>query len=250
MIGIDLSGKTALVTGAAQGLGKEIAVMLSEAGARVVINYFEEGEGKQKALAQQLCRELKGESAAVCADIRDQQAVDAMFDEAEHRFGSVDIVVNNAGILRDRSLKKITESEWQQVIDTNLTGVFHVTKTASQRTAQGGRIISISSIAAFMGFFGQASYASAKAGVTALTKVAARECARRQITVNAVAPGVALTEMGRSIPETAREKMLQGIPLGRFAEPAEVANTVLFLASSLASYITGQTIHVNGGWYL
>ncbi len=163
--------------------------------------------------------------------------------------GGLDILVNNAGILRDRSIKKMTGAEWQDVIDTNLTGVFNVCQAAAERLNDNGRIVSIASLAAVMGFFGQANYAAAKAGVIALTKVLSKEVARKSITVNAVAPGVILTEMGKAIPEESRAAMLGQIPLGRFAEPHEIADVVLFLASDLASYMTGQTLHVNGGWW-
>jgi 3-oxoacyl-[acyl-carrier protein] reductase len=178
-----------------------------------------------------------------------QQRVDNMFDEAEKRFGGIDIVVNNAAILRDRSIRKMSEEEWQQVIDTNLTGVFRVCKAASDRLREDGRIVNLSSIAGQIGFFGQANYAAAKAGVMALTKVLSKELAKKRITVNAVAPGVVLTEMGKSIPEEQRAIMLPAIPLGRFGEPEEIAGAILFLASDLASYVTGQTLHVNGGWW-
>jgi 3-oxoacyl-[acyl-carrier protein] reductase len=158
-------------------------------------------------------------------------------------------VVNNAGITRDRTVQKMSPQEWQQVIDTNLTGVFNVCQQAALRLTDGGRIVSLSSIAAVMGSFGQANYASAKAGVISLTKVLSRELAKRRITVNAVAPGVVLTEMGKSIPDDVQRQMLEQIPLGRFGEPSEVASVVLFLCSDLSSYVTGQTIHVNGGWW-
>jgi 3-oxoacyl-[acyl-carrier protein] reductase len=173
-----------------------------------------------------------------------------MFDAIAARFGGLDIVVNNAAILRDRSVKKMSPEEWQQVIDTNLTGVFNVSRLAAERLADGGRIVNLSSISAFEGFFGQANYAAAKAGVAAMTRVLARELARRRITVNAVAPGVVLTEMGRSIPEEVRAEMLKSIPLGRFGEPSEIAGVILFLASDLASYVTGQVIHASGGWWV
>ena len=170
-------------------------------------------------------------------------------EAATEWFGAVDVVVNNAGILRDRTVKKMAEDEWQAVIDTNLTGVFHVCQAAAERLADGGRIVNMASISAAIGFFGQANYVAAKSGVVGLTKVLSRELARRGITVNAVAPGVVLTEMGKSIPEEVRAEMLKQIPLERFGEPSDISNAILFLCSDLAAYITGQTIHVNGGWW-
>jgi 3-oxoacyl-[acyl-carrier protein] reductase len=157
--------------------------------------------------------------------------------------------VNNAGIIRDKTIRKLTHEQWRDVLDTNLTGVFNVCKAAADRVRDGGRIVNLSSISAAVGFFGQSNYAASKAGVIGLTKVLSKELARRRITVNAVAPGVVLTEMGRSIPEEVREAMLGQIPLGRFAEPEEVSSVIVFLCSELASYVTGQTLHVNGGWW-
>ena len=170
-----------------------------------------------------------------------------MFDAIAARFGGLDIVVNNAAILRDRSVKKMSLEEWQSVIDTNLTGVFNVSRLAAERLNDGGRIVNLSSISAFEGFFGQANYAAAKAGVAAMTRVLARGLARRRITVNAVAPGVVLTEMGRSIPEEVRTEMLKSIPLGRFGAPTEIAGVILFLCSDLSSGITGEILFVDAG---
>ncbi|NNE93024.1 MAG: SDR family oxidoreductase, partial [Verrucomicrobiales bacterium] len=186
---------------------------------------------------------------AIAGDVRNPDSVNSLLDQAGERFGEIDIVVNNAAILRDRTLQKMSDEEWSAVIETNLTGVFHVCRSAAERLPDGGRIVNLASISGVTGFFGQANYASAKAGVIGLTKTLSRELAKRNITVNAVAPGVALTEMGKSIPEAGREAMLTQIPLGRFAEPEEISNVILFLCSDLASYMTGQTIHVNGGWY-
>ncbi|NLF71352.1 MAG: SDR family oxidoreductase, partial [Candidatus Anammoximicrobium sp.] len=199
--------------------------------------------------AEQTARQIGERGVALEADVREGPQVEAMIEEILRRFGRLDIVVNNAGIVRDRTLKKLSAEDWQAVIDTNLTGVYNVCKAAAERLSDGGRIINLSSISAAVGFFGQANYAAAKAGVTGLTKVLSRELAKRRITVNAVAPGVILTEMGQTIPETARAEMLKLIPLGRFGEPDEVAGVILFLASDLASYVTGQILHVNGGWY-
>ncbi len=250
---IDLSDKTAIVTGAGQGLGRAIAVALHAAGANVVINYYQDDqsadEGWNRTQAEEVVASLGDRSFAIPADVRDQSAIAQMVDQAEKRWGPIDIVVNNAGITRDRTVQKMSPQEWQQVIDTNLTGVFNVCQQAALRLTDGGRIVSLASIAAMIGSFGQANYASAKAGVISLTKVLSRELAKRRITVNAVAPGVVLTEMGKSIPDDVQRQMLEQIPLGRFGEPSEVASVVLFLCSDLSSYVTGQTIHVNGGWW-
>jgi 3-oxoacyl-[acyl-carrier protein] reductase len=249
MVSIDLTGQSAVVTGASQGLGREIATLLHRAGAGVVVNYWPDPADANRRQADSLVAALGDRAVAHPADVRDPDAMAALMEAAVARFGRLDILVNNAGIIRDRSLRNMTAPEWQDVIDTNLTGVFNACRAAAPRLADGGRIVSLSSVSAFLGFFGQANYAAAKAGVVALTKVLAREMARRRITVNAVAPGVALTEMGRSIPEEARAAMLANVPLGRFAEPEEIAGAVLFLVSPLASYVTGQTLHVNGGWW-
>jgi 3-oxoacyl-[acyl-carrier protein] reductase len=250
MIPVDLSGKTAMVTGAGQGLGRATALRLHEAGANVVVNYFDDPQGANRARAEQAAAEMDPDRVAVIeANVRDVAAVERMVDEAIGRFGGLDIVVNNAGILRDRTIKKMSPEDWREVIDTNLTGVFHVSKAVAERLRDGGRIVNLASISAAVGFFGQGNYAAAKAGVVALTKVLSKELAKRRITVNAVAPGVVLTEMGKSIPEEVQAEMLKNIPLGRFGQAEEIADAILFLASDLASYITGQTIHVNGGWW-
>lgn len=249
MKSIDLSGKTAIVTGGGQGIGKATAVALHGAGANVVINYFPDPDGNNKKLADGVCSELGERSMACPADVRNMDQLVAMNQQTVERFGGVDILVNNAGILRDRSFKKMSTAEWQDVIDTNLTGVFNSCKAAVDFLGENGRVINIASLSAVTGFFGQANYASAKAGVMTLTKVLSKELARKQITVNAVAPGVVMTEMGESIPEENRKAMLLNVPLNRFAQPEEIANVILFLASDMSSYVTGQTIHVNGGWW-
>jgi len=215
----------------------------------VVVNYFADPAGANRERAEQTAQRIGLRAIAIEADVRRGPQVEAMTEETIKRFGRLDIVVNNAGIVRDRTLKKLSAEDWQAVIDTNLTGVYNVSKAVVERLSDGGRIINLASISAAVGFFGQANYASAKAGVIGLTKVLSRELAKRRITVNAVAPGVILTEMGQTIPEATRAEMLKMIPLGRFGEADEVAGVILFLASDLASYVTGQVIHVNGGWW-
>lgn len=250
MITIDLSGKTSLVTGAGQGLGRATAAALHAAGCTVAVNYFADPGGHNARLAEQACAALGSRAFPVAADIRRPAEVAAMMEAIAGRCGRLDILVNNAAIVRDRTVKKMSDEEWQAVIDTNLTGVFNVCRAAMPHFAEGGRIVNVASISGVVGLFGQANYAAAKAGVIGLTKVLAREVAGRGITVNAVAPGVVLTEMGKAIPDDVRDTMLAAIPLGRFGEPDDVAHAILFLASDMAGYITGQTLHVNGGWWV
>lgn len=248
MTAIDLTGKTALVTGAGQGLGQCTARTLHAAGANVVVNYFDDSFGTNRERAEATVAAFGDRAIALAADVRDVNQISQMVDATIQQFGQLDIVVNNAAIIRDRTLKKMTDEEWQSVIDTNLTGVFQMCRAVADRLADGGRIVNMASISGVVGFYGQVNYSAAKAGVIAVTKVLSKELARRRITVNAVAPGVVLTEMGKTIPEEVRTGMVAQIPLGRFGEPEEISNVILFLSSELASYVTGQTIHVNGGW--
>jgi 3-oxoacyl-[acyl-carrier protein] reductase len=249
MIPIDLSGKTALVTGGGQGLGAATAGVLASAGADLIINFFDDPQGLNRRRAQETADRIGGSAILLEADVRRLDQVEQMIDRIFNRHERLDIVVNNAAILRDGTLKKLSPDDWQDVIDTNLTGVYNVCKSVVEKLSDGGRIVNIGSVSAAVGFFGQANYVAAKAGVAGFTKVLARELAKRRITVNAVAPGVVLTEMGRSIPEDMQAQMLKSIPLARFGEPEEIARVILFLTSELASYVTGQTIHANGGWW-
>jgi len=249
MIAIDLSGKTALVTGGGQGLGAAAATVLAQAGARVIVNYFDDPQAVNRRRAEQTAETIGRQATVIEADVRSLQRVEAMIGQIMASSGRLDIVVNNAGILCDHTLKKMTPHEWQTVIDTNLTGVYNVCKAAVENLSDGGRIVNLASISAAVGFFGQGNYAAAKAGVMGLTRVLSRELAKRRITVNALAPGVIMTEMGKAIPPQVRTEMLKSIPLDRFGRPEEIANVILFLSSELASYITGQVIHVNGGWW-
>ncbi|MDX1928663.1 MAG: 3-oxoacyl-ACP reductase FabG [Pirellulaceae bacterium] len=248
MIPINLTGKTAIVTGASQGLGLATVTCLHQAGANVVVNYFPDAKGVHVAQANALVKTLGERSLAFPADVRSDDDTSRLVEAARQTFGSLDILVNNAAILRDKTMKKMQFDEWQAVIDTNLTGVFRMCKSATASMQDGGRIVNMASISAVVGFFGQSNYSAAKAGVIGLTKVLSKELASRGITVNAVAPGVVLTEMGKSIPEASRQQMLTQIPLGRFGTPDDIAGAILFLCSPLADYITGQTLHVNGGW--
>ncbi len=248
MVGINLSGKTALITGSGQGLGEATARLFHQAGANVVINYFSDPEGVNRERAEKVVESLGERAIALEADVRDEASVQSMFKAALAKFGAIDFVVNNAGVIRDKSIKKMERSDWDMVLSVNLTGVFTVCKAAAECLADNGRIVNLSSISGLLGFFGQANYSASKAGVIGLTKVLSKELARRSITVNAVAPGVVLTEMGLSIPENYREEMLKQIPLNRFGTPDDIANAILFLCSDLGAYISGQVIHVNGGW--
>ena len=249
MVPIDLSGKTALVTGGGRGLGAATAGMLAQAGANVAINFFDDPHRINRRQAEETVERIGPSAMMVEADVRVLDQVEKMVDRIVDRHQRLDIVVNNAAILRDAALKNLSADDWQAVIDTNLTGVYNVCKGVVEKLSDGGRIINIGSVSAAVGFFGQANYVAAKAGVAGLTKVLSRELAKRRITVNAVAPGVVLTEMGRTIPQDVQTQMLKSIPLARFGEPEEIARVILFLASELASYVTGQTIHVNGGWW-
>jgi 3-oxoacyl-[acyl-carrier protein] reductase len=249
MIGIDLSFQTAVITGGGQGLGKATATLLHAAGANVAITYFKDADGINQSKAQDMVAELGNRAVAIEGDVRSRTSIAAMLDQVHSEFGSLEIVINNAAVLKDRTLKKMEDDEWSSVIDTNLSGVYRVCKEAAPRLSDGGRIVSMASISGFVGFFGQTNYSAAKAGVVGLTKALSKELAGRAITVNAVAPGVVLTEMGESIPEAARAEMLKLVPLNRFGTPEEIANAILFLCSPLARYITGQTLHVNGGWW-
>ena len=249
MRNIDLAGKTAVITGASQGIGLCTAQTLHAVGAQVVINYFADADGLNQHLADQAVRDLGERAIAIPADVRQPKQLHQMIETTLTEFGTLNILVNNAGILRDRSFKKMSLPEWQDVMDTNLTGVFNACKASVDSIEEGGTIVNVASLSAVTGFFGQANYASAKAGVITLTKVLSKELARTKIRVNAIAPGVVDTEMGKSIPEENRKTMLGNVPLGRFAEPREIGDVVLFLCSDLSSYITGQTLHVNGGWW-
>lgn len=250
MIAVDLAGKTALVTGASQGIGARIARTFHEAGADVVLNHPDKGNTRADAedLASELNSTRPDSALAAAADVSDEGQVAAMMKAAREWRGGIDFLVNNAAIIRDRTISKMSREEWDAVLEVNLTGVFLCCQHGLGAMRDGGAIVSFGSIAAIQGFFGQANYAAAKAGVQSMMRVLSREAARRGIRANAVAPGVIDTAMAATIPESVREEMLKNVPLGRFGTTEEVANVVLFLCSPLASYVTGQTIEINGGW--
>ena len=249
-IPIDLTNKVVLITGGSQGIGAQFARTFHRAGADVVINHPD--IGTTRADAEKIAAELNGMRAesviVLAADVANAEAVRQMMQAAKERFGGIDFLINNAAIIRDRTIAKMSEAEWQSVVDVNLSGVFHCCKFGLEIMRDGGAVVSLGSIAAIQGFFGQANYAAAKAGVQAMMRVLSREAARRNIRANAIAPGVVDTAMAATIPESVRAEMLKNVPLGRFATTEEIANVALFLCSPLASYVTGQTIEVNGGW--
>lgn len=242
-----LTGKTAIVTGGSRGIGRAVSLLLAREGANVAIVYAGNTAAAEETKQQ---AEALGAAAAVFqCDVADEQAVTDMVKAVKTQFGSVDILVNNAGITRDGLLMRMKEADWQAVLDTNLTGVYHCTKAVSKlmMKQRHGVVINLSSVVGETGNAGQANYAAAKAGIIGFTKAVAKELASRNIRVNAVAPGYVETDMTAGLPDSAKEDMLRSIPLGRPATADDVAQAVLFLASDQACYITGQVLNVDGG---
>ncbi|GLB59391.1 3-oxoacyl-[acyl-carrier-protein] reductase [Cytobacillus sp. NCCP-133] len=242
-----LEGKSALVTGASRGIGREIALGLAKQGADIAVNY-----SGSESRANEVVDEIKalGRNAfAVQCDVSSSESVANMVKETIEKFGKLDILVNNAGITKDNLLMRMKEEEWDDVININLKGVFLCTKAVTRQMMKqrSGRIINISSIVGVSGNPGQANYVAAKSGVIGLTKTSAKELASRGITVNAIAPGFITTDMTDKLNEEVRDQMLKQIPLARFGDPADIANVAVFLASEDSRYMTGQTLHVDGG---
>jgi 3-oxoacyl-[acyl-carrier protein] reductase len=243
-----LDGKIVLVTGATRGIGKAIALTLGAAGATVI------GTATSEAGANNVSKMLDDEKIlgkGIVLDVTDNNQISSLDESIKKDFGSVDILVNNAGITRDNILLRMKEDEWQDIINTNLSSVYKVSKSVLRGMIKkrSGRIISITSVVGAMGNAGQSNYAAAKAGIIGFTKSLAREVGVRGITVNAIAPGFIETDMTDSLPEDQKKALASQIPMGRLGSADEIAQAVLFLASENASYITAQTIHINGGMY-
>jgi 3-oxoacyl-[acyl-carrier protein] reductase len=240
---IDLAGKTAFVTGSTRGIGLAIATGLYASGAKVAV------AGRELGRAKTVASGLGERAAGVACDVARSDQVDAAIAAAESALGPVDILVNNAGVTRDNILLRLTNEDWDSVLDANLKGAFHTTRAVikGMMKRRSGRIINISSIVGLTGNKGQANYAASKAGLIGFTKSVAKEYASRNILVNCIAPGFIETDMTASLPDAARASLLEEIALGRLGRPEDVAGTVLFLASDLAAYITGQVLVVDGG---
>lgn len=246
---LDFSGKVVLVTGSSRGLGAAMIEAFGERGAKCVVNFISDPEGKNKADAEAVAGRLTNPLVIDC-DVTRPEQVEAMMQQISSSLGGVDILINNSGIIRDRTIKKLTLEEFESVIRVNLAGTFNVTQKAAAVLRPGGRVINMSSVSGQMGLFGQANYSSSKAAIIALTKVTARELARQQITVNAIAPGFIDIGMSKGMPDDVTENFKKQIPLGRLGEAHEIVNAALFLASPMASYITGHVLNVNGGYYM
>ena len=242
-----LTGKCAVVTGASRGIGRAIALELASQGARVVVNYS--GSADKAAQVVEEIEANGGEAIAVQANVASGESVQQLMQTALSTYGAIDILVNNAGITRDNLLMRMKDDEWDDVLNTNLKGVFLCTKAVARQMMKqrAGRIINISSIVGVVGNPGQANYVAAKAGVIGLTKTTAQELASRNILVNAIAPGFITTEMTDSLPEELKQTMLKQIPLAKLGQPEDIAKAVAFFASDSANYITGQTLQVDGG---
>ncbi|KQL19059.1 3-oxoacyl-[acyl-carrier-protein] reductase [Cytobacillus solani] len=242
-----LERKIALVTGASRGIGREIALGLAKQGADVVVNYSGSEDRANQVVAE--IKELGRNAIAVQCDVSNSESVANMVKATIDTFGKLDILVNNAGITKDNLLMRMKEEEWDDVININLKGVFLCTKAVTRQMMKqrSGRIINISSIVGVSGNPGQANYVAAKSGVIGLTKTTAKELSSRGITVNAIAPGFITTDMTDKLTEDVKDQMLKQIPLARFGEPEDIANVVVFLASEDSKYMTGQTLHVDGG---
>ncbi|WP_166263502.1 3-oxoacyl-ACP reductase family protein [Marinobacter caseinilyticus] len=245
----DLKGKVAIVTGGSRGIGREIALQLASRGADVAINYR-----SRQSEADSTTKEIEGlgvRALSIQADLSDMTAARNLIRSVHEQWGRIDILINNAGITRDKTMKKLTDDDWNEVLNTNLGSVYATcSEVLDIMIAQEyGRIVNITSFVGQAGNFGQANYAASKGGIIAFTKTLALEVARHNITVNAIAPGFTETEMLSQVPSNIREKIIARVPMGRFGKPEEIARAVVFIAAE-GDYITGQQINVNGGVYM
>ena len=242
-----LEGKVAIVTGGSRGIGRAAVLALARAGAAVVINYVRDNEAAERVLHE--VKQAGGRGVTFRGNVVDYQVCEELVRSAIDHFKRIDILINNAGITRDNLLVRMKPEEWQDVVNTNLTGIFNCTRAVMRpllKQKSGGRVINLASVAGIYGNAGQANYAAAKGGVIAFTRTMAKELGSRNITVNAVAPGLIETEMTGAIPDAAKEQMLPRIAMGRFGKPEDVAEVILFLAAA-GAYVTGQVIAVDGG---
>jgi 3-oxoacyl-[acyl-carrier protein] reductase len=244
-----IAGRTALVTGAASGMGRATAILFADEGARVAVA---DRDGPGVARVADQIAQAGGQAATFPVDVGDPAAVAALASAVRDRLGPIDILINNAGITRDNLLVRMKEEEWDAIMDTNLKSAYRLSKAVlrGMMKARHGRIINIGSVVGTSGNAGQANYSAAKAALIGFTKSLAQEVGSRDITVNCVAPGFVDTEMTRALPDAQRDKLLERIPLGRLGAPEDIAHAVAFLASDAAGYITGATLHVNGGMYM
>jgi len=247
---MQLEGKIALVTGGSRGIGRAVCLRLAAMGCTVGVNYVSQSAAAEETL--EALRELGGDGFPAPFNVGDGKAVQEAFKVMAKEHGNPDILVNNAGITRDGLMARMKEADWDDVFETNLKGAFLCSKAVMRgmMKKRWGRIINISSVVAFLGNGGQANYSAAKAGLTGLTKAMARELAPRQVTVNSVAPGYIVTDMTSGLSDDVKEAIAAQVPLGTLGEPEDVAACVAFLASEEGRYLTGQTLHVNGGMYM
>ena len=246
---LDFTGKIVLVTGSSRGIGAEMIKAFGARAAQCVLNYIADAQDENKTDALNVAKELNKPLVIEC-DVTQPEQVEAMMKQIQDRHGGLDVLVNNSGIIGDRTIKKMSLDNFESVVRVNLIGTFLVTQKAAVILRNGGRIINMSSVSGEMGLFGQANYSSSKAGIIALTKVSAREFARQNITVNAIAPGFIDVGMSKGMLDEVTQNFIKQIPLGRLGDVTEIVNAALFLASPMASYITGHVLNVNGGFYM
>ena len=246
---LDFTGKIVLVTGSSRGIGAEMIKAFGARAAQCVLNYIADAQDENKTDALNVAKELNKPLVIEC-DVTQPEQVEAMIKQIQDRHGGLDVLVNNSGIIGDRTIKKMSLDNFESVVRVNLIGTFLVTQKAAVILRNGGRIINMSSVSGEMGLFGQANYSSSKAGIIALTKVSAREFARQNITVNAIAPGFIDVGMSKGMLDEVTQNFIKQIPLGRLGDVSEIVNAALFLASPMASYITGHVLNVNGGFYM